>query len=277
MKIISLERSVRGKIPLKKLKREAMKRKINPAIEDERIELEVTKTSGSSFELAINYETPVTGLSAYKHASAYTALAKELGEDVSPGIIHVKTDISSSSSFANGWTLERCLEKDLRGKVEEELLDGKAILWAGVYGDSSRIASEEGAKELLSHGFDKIASTVGDIKVRDVMYKGNRVLGPSPFMYLGSVMDSFNERDVIDKIKSAKKWLKPINFVHIFRDDDSEKGIEKVQQLIGKLYICKTIPKGVGRIEIAVPTSSLEDGRVIVARHATQFDDYFPL
>jgi hypothetical protein len=212
IKISSLSREFWGhtRFPIKKLKREAVRNKVNPALSDRDVSVEISRRWKGA-KLDFNYKTPIDALEAYRHAVAYEVITREIQEVRSwyHPVITVETPELKLGEGA--WTIFPAEKKHRVDKISVSV---------GVYGDIGRD---------LGDSFESVfRGAVGDPRAESLKYKGRQVVGDSP-IFLNSYFDRLTPEDFLKKIEDAKRWIKPcFKLEHIPDLSETPEGLIRI-------------------------------------------------
>ena len=250
-----LYKTVVGSGSLRKLRREAMKTRINPAFDNNKINVEVVREKGRSVwrraALRIKYEDPVEITEAYRHGIGYEALSSDLGFKMEWGSPYVSMDVGDDSVFSDMWEL-----RDRRDSDHSEV-GGNPLLWFLVRGDPSRY------EELRDSDYVMFNNGDSDVKLR---YEGKPVVGNS-ILHIKKEVTGISDDEVVVGKRFVKGWLKP--FLTVERH--LPEGVEGIVR-VGDSYIYEENPTSVERISVEVPVS-LGDGKDVIATYSFKQSD----
>lgn len=196
LEIICASRTATGKINLRKLRREAIKTRINPSLEIGRCDnVSLSKEGRGASEkisLSINYSPPVNAVKAYEDLHNYKVLSRDIG-NLKWATPTAKVGNLNDEFFKKGtWYLT---EEDETYK--KQLLEGKVIFSIGINGVSLAEAQE------LSSDFDYIKKCKG---YEEIGIREDLPMIFNPVVYFDTILDSLD----IEKMKTKLSLLEKL-------------------------------------------------------------------
>jgi len=198
LEIICASRTATGKINLKKLRREAIKTRIDPSLEINRHDNVSLSEKGhgirKKISLSINYNPPTNAVKAYEDLHNYEVLSRDIADF---GNLHwqattAKVKNHDKEFFEKGtWYLIEKAEG-----YKNQLLEGKIIFSIGIEGVSVNQAQK------LSSDFDFIqeCDVYKEIGIRD-----NLPMIFAPVVYFDTFLDSLDAEKINTKLSLLEK------------------------------------------------------------------------
>lgn len=235
---------------LGKLKREAIKTRVNPSFGDSNVETNYSMKQGN-IVLDFNYENSVDALKAYEHARAYEILTRDMGSNRIWSDSEIKISSPEKLNFGKGsWTLN---------VVGEGQYSDKIRMFVGVKGFINRDAGVN---------FEEVKKSGGCV-YESLSYNSEPVLS-SPLVYLASSFDNLNSLDFSKKIKHAEEWLQP--YWEIRHLPWGPVGNEGLVGIAYETFIEKKNPRKVNNVIVEVPLGEF-GGSKVVAKYKEDFKD----
>ena len=231
----SISRKWKDEPKIKKFKREALKNRINPSLEDITIDVkmirEKQKFGGRINILKINYENATSILEAYDHLIGYEVLAKgSARKNPFNGPVYVVPDFPEDSIFQkNNWRINKT------NRVED-----KVLFLLGIKGDPQRKPGEN---------FQNVWSNP-DIPESPIKYLNQKII-LEPSLSLGFLSETLDEKLLNEKIGKAKEWMKP--YLTLEQRKEYSSCTDSVYEIINNLHVVEKDPKNIVVLNIEVP------------------------
>jgi len=232
IKVDSLFRGGHGKISPRKLRREAMKTRINPALNNPGTSADFTNGKIRELRLNFKYGNSVDVLEAYGHARDYEVLANEIGSNMNWYNPQIKINSPSELNLGPGtWILENAEKNNGSDRIKISI---------GLRGDYGRGPGDD---------FDRIFKSQGYTDT-GLVYKGENVLSGC-YVFLESFLEDVNPEIFSKKVKAAEAWLKPYQTLrHLTRKDEKPEGLVKITH---EIFLEKKTPAKIAKITVKVP------------------------